>query len=53
MADEGLGDKTEMPTQRRLEEARERGQVPRSQDLTAAIVILAGLYGWIRKGSNG
>jgi len=41
VADEGLGDKTEMPTQRRLEEARERGQVPRSQDLTAAIVLLA------------
>jgi len=43
MADESFGDKTEAPTPRRLEEARERGQVPRSTDLTAALVLLAGV----------
>lgn len=36
-------DKTEAPTARRMEEAREQGQVPRSLDLTAAIVLLSGL----------
>lgn len=36
-------EKTEAPTARRLQEAREQGQVPRSADLTAAIVLLAGL----------
>lgn len=43
MADESFGEKTETPTPRRLEEARERGQVPRSADLTAALVLLAGV----------
>jgi len=41
MADESYGEKTEAPTPRRLEEARERGQVPRSADLTAALVMFA------------
>lgn len=45
MADETSGEKTEAPTPRRLEEARERGQVPRSTDLTAALVLLAGVGG--------
>ena len=39
MADED-GDKTEAPTQRRREEAREQGQVARSPDLTAAAILL-------------
>ena len=43
MADESFGEKTEAPTPRRLEEARERGQVPRSTDLTAALTLLAGM----------
>ncbi len=38
---ESLGDKTEAPTPRRREEAREQGQVARSADLTAATVLLA------------
>ncbi|MCA9312535.1 MAG: flagellar biosynthesis protein FlhB [Phycisphaerales bacterium] len=37
MAD--LGEKTEQPTSRRLSEARERGQVARSMDLAAAVVL--------------
>ncbi|NIA21553.1 MAG: flagellar biosynthesis protein FlhB [Anaerolineaceae bacterium] len=43
MPDDSFGDKTEVPTPRRLEEARERGQVPRSVDLTSALVLLAGV----------
>src|SRR4051794_29335332 len=40
---EDLGDKTEAPTQRRREEAREQGNVARSPDLTAAALLLGGL----------
>ncbi len=41
-------DKTEPPTPRRRQEARKKGQVARSQDLTAAVVLLSGLVGlWI------
>jgi flagellar biosynthetic protein FlhB len=35
-------EKTEQPTPKRLEEARRKGQIPRSRDLTAAAVMLAG-----------
>ena len=34
-------DQTEQPTQKRLDEARKSGQVPRSRDLTTAAVVLA------------
>src|SRR5262245_19869022 len=37
---EDMGEKTEMPTSRRLSEARGRGQVARSQDLAAAIDLI-------------
>ncbi|HEV2700131.1 MAG TPA: flagellar biosynthesis protein FlhB [Steroidobacteraceae bacterium] len=37
-------DRTEQPTQKRLDEARRGGQLPRSRDLsTAAVVLVAGL----------
>jgi len=37
-------DRTEQPTQKRLDEARRSGQVPRSRDLTtAAVVLIAGI----------
>ena len=42
MADD-LGDKTEAPTPRRRSEARERGQVAKSQDLSAAALMFGGL----------
>ena len=48
MAESERHDQTESPTQKRLEDARERGQVPRSRDLSAALVTLTGglaLYG--------
>jgi len=34
---EDMGEKTEMPTSRRLEEARGKGQIPKSTDFSAAI----------------
>lgn len=37
-------ERTEAPTPKRREEVRKRGQTARSQDLTTAIVLLAGLY---------
>jgi flagellar biosynthetic protein FlhB len=42
MAEE-LGERTELPTGRRLSEARNRGQVAKSQDLTSAIDLLGGV----------
>lgn len=41
MADES-GEKTEEPTHRKLEEARKKGQVWKSRDLTGALVFLGG-----------
>jgi flagellar biosynthetic protein FlhB len=38
-------ERTETPTQKRLDDARSKGQVPRSRDLTAAAVVLAGGLG--------
>src|SRR5690349_15160304 len=40
---EDFGDKTEAPTPRRREEAREQGNVARSPDLTSSALLLAGL----------
>jgi len=39
-----MADKTEAPSSRRLEEAREKGQVVRSQEINTAVVMLAGAY---------
>ncbi|HAL40808.1 MAG TPA: flagellar biosynthesis protein FlhB, partial [Gammaproteobacteria bacterium] len=47
MAEESQDDKTEEPTPRRLEKAKEDGQVLRSQDMTTAAVtvtVIACLY---------
>lgn len=48
MADE-RGERTEQPTGKRLAEARERGQVPRSADVGAAMSVLAaaGFLAWM------
>jgi flagellar biosynthesis protein FlhB len=40
MAEESAGDKTEPPTARRRQEAREQGQVARSPDLSAAALLI-------------
>ncbi|HXY95790.1 MAG TPA: flagellar biosynthesis protein FlhB [Steroidobacteraceae bacterium] len=39
------GERTEQPTAKRLEQAREQGQVPRSSDLGAAAVLLVAAAG--------
>jgi len=43
MADNNAQQKTEAPSPRRLREARKKGQVPKSRDLSAAIILLAAL----------
>jgi type III secretion protein U len=40
MADQDSGDKTEQPTPKKLEDARKKGQVPKSKDLTSTIELL-------------
>lgn len=42
MAEDSAQEKTEQPTPRRITKAREDGQIPRSQELGAAIIVLAG-----------
>jgi flagellar biosynthetic protein FlhB len=37
---EDKGDKTEAPTPRRRQEAREQGNIPKSQDLTVALILI-------------
>jgi flagellar biosynthetic protein FlhB len=39
---ESGGERTEEPSQRRLQEARERGQVPRSRELTTFAIVMGG-----------
>lgn len=46
-------EKTEEPTSRRLEKAREEGQVPRSKDLNTTLVLLTGAFGLLVFGSYG
>ncbi len=42
---EDTGDKTEAPTPRRRMESRNKGQIARSQDLNAAVMLLASFMG--------
>jgi flagellar biosynthetic protein FlhB len=52
MADDtNENERTESPTQKRLDDARAKGQVPRSRDLSAAAVVLAGGLGLRSLGS--
>jgi len=52
MADDtNQSERTESPTQKRLDDARAKGQVPRSRDLSAAAVVLAGGAGLRTMGS--
>ncbi|MEO0444160.1 MAG: flagellar biosynthesis protein FlhB [Pseudomonadota bacterium] len=45
-------EKTEQPTQRKLEKAREDGQVPRSKELTTTAVLLAAALGLLWFGGS-
>ena len=53
MSDENASsqERTESPTQRRREKAREEGQVARSQELSAAAVMMAGTFALAAGGS--
>lgn len=51
MPDGDLGERTEEPTAKRLAKARNDGQVPKSQDLSAAIGLLAGIMLFILLGA--
>ncbi len=42
MADDSSGEKTEEPTPKKLDDARKKGQVWKSRDLTSTLVFLAG-----------
>lgn len=42
MAEEEGQEKTEEPTQRKLEQAYEKGQLPRSRDLVSVVMLIAG-----------
>jgi flagellar biosynthetic protein FlhB len=52
MADDGQGDKTEAPTPRRRQEARDQGNIPRSPDVVAAVLLVSMmvLLGWYGPG---
>ncbi|MBS0895069.1 flagellar type III secretion system protein FlhB [Tatumella sp. JGM130] len=43
MADQDQEDKTEAPSSRRIEKAREEGDIPRSRELTSLLMLFAGL----------
>ncbi len=42
MAEESFQDKTEAPTAKRRKDALEKGEIPRSQEMTTAFLLLAG-----------
>ena len=44
------GERTEEPSQRRLEEARKRGQVPRSRELTNFATMIGGSAALVASG---
>jgi flagellar biosynthesis protein FlhB len=43
MADSGTGERTETATGKRREEAREKGNVPKSQEVSSAVVLISGM----------
>lgn len=49
---EDLGERTEAPSHRRLSEARERGQIARSHDLSASLTMLAAVVSLVYLGGR-
>ena len=47
MSETDKEDQTEAPSEKRLREAREKGDLPRSRDLSTAVVVLAGVLSLI------
>jgi len=45
MADDSSQEKTEEPTTKKLDKAKEEGQVPRSKELTTTVLLLGGTIG--------
>ena len=41
---EDSGDKTEEPTPHKLREARKKGQIAKSQEITSAIMLIVSFY---------
>ncbi len=52
MAQDDGQERTEQPTQKRLDESREKGQIPRSRDLTTMSVMLVGGFGILMLGDG-
>ncbi len=51
MADDSSQEKTEEPTAKRLEKAREDGQIPRSKELSTSLILITGALSlWIFSG---
>lgn len=50
--DDSSQEKTEEPTPRKLDKAREDGQIPRSRDLTTTFILLAGTIGLYSTGQS-
>ncbi len=50
MSEETAQERTEAPTPKRLEDARKKGQVPRSRDLNTTVSLLAGGFGCLMLG---
>lgn len=52
MADDSAQEKSEEPTQKRLDKAKEDGEAPRSRELTTTAVVLVGALGLYYFGGN-
>ncbi|MGB3462001.1 MAG: flagellar biosynthesis protein FlhB [Rhodanobacter lindaniclasticus] len=52
MSDDSDQEKTEQPTEKKLRESREKGEVPRSRDLSGALVVLAGVAALMNSGQS-
>ena len=52
MSEESGQERTEQPSEKRLRESREKGDVPRSRDLSGALVVLAGVAALMNGGER-
>jgi flagellar biosynthesis protein FlhB len=52
MSEDSDQEKTEEPSEKKLRESREKGEVPRSRDLSGAIVVLAGVAALMNDGQS-
>ncbi|MFC5740500.1 flagellar biosynthesis protein FlhB [Dyella tabacisoli] len=52
MSEQSDQERTEEPSEKRLREAREKGDLPRSRDLSGALVVLAGVAALLASGDK-